>query len=505
MQDQGERAASDGRDADEIRADKARSFWTFVLACLGLALTGLTTWQGWMLDQLAPAATWALIAALFIIVLAAAGKRANGLWWGALIDNRNRVSLSRVQLITWTVVVISAWFAIFIPRIADSELSSDRNLSHEAFALLGTQALGQTDEAREAQVDKCVADFITEYEATAKIASLDELSVEAQTAVRATANDECRTPAELLALDIDLCRDAHLVNRQGIEDITLLQVSEPEAAAAARLEASEACEPDAASVVLPAELLLVMGISVTSITGAKLVKTSKRRTPLSLKGDEQRIAELESKTQTFEESLELAKKQHLAAEQAVAAQQAKIDTATSALKQESDTTILEEKKAELAQLKVSFETDVKAQAEAKKAEEQAKTTLDTHEKNLKAAKAERDVKNVVSASGTLKTNAHAKEAELTDMFLGDEVGDFDKVDASKVQMFLFTVVLVFAYIVLVVDLLGRDAELLNAFEVEMPAFTSSMVTLLAISHAGYIGVKSTDKTNAGHDGQPPAS
>jgi hypothetical protein len=70
--------------------------------------TGLLDWQ---LPQVSKAEgrVWAaLITALFFVVfMTIAGHGITGLWRGVLIDGRNKISLSRFQLIVWTVIVLS--------------------------------------------------------------------------------------------------------------------------------------------------------------------------------------------------------------------------------------------------------------------------------------------------------------------------------------------------------------------------------------------------------------
>jgi hypothetical protein len=56
---------------------------------------------------------WGLFAVIFIVILAFAGKVTKNGLVGALIDNRNRYSLNRFQLLMWTVLIFSAFLAFF--------------------------------------------------------------------------------------------------------------------------------------------------------------------------------------------------------------------------------------------------------------------------------------------------------------------------------------------------------------------------------------------------------
>jgi len=52
-----------------------------------------------------------------LILLAGIGLATNGYWLGVLIDNRNRVSLSRLQASVWTVLVFAAYATVAAMRL----------------------------------------------------------------------------------------------------------------------------------------------------------------------------------------------------------------------------------------------------------------------------------------------------------------------------------------------------------------------------------------------------
>jgi hypothetical protein len=105
----------------------------------------------------------------------------------------------------------------------------------------------------------------------------------------------------------------------------------------------------------------------------------------------------------------------------------------------------------------------------------------------------RDAASLVAAPAALAYKEKRHQAELqswpteadsrfSDLFRGEEVGDRDHLDLGKVQMFLFTVVLVLAYGLAVADMFDRTTGTFAA----LPAIDDGVVTLLAISHAGYL-------------------
>ena len=99
--------------------------------------------------------------------------------------------------------------------------------------------------------------------------------------------------------------------------------------------------------------------------------------------------------------------------------------------------------------------------------------------------------------GTLHNWSTEAESRLSDLFRGEEVGDRDHLDLGKVQMFLFTVVLILGYGLAVGDMLDES----TAPFVALPAVDEGVVTLLAISHAGYLSRKALP---TGPSPAPPA-
>jgi len=85
--------------------------WTPIHS-LGLAiilgLMPLLTW--WSLASGHTLFSWLSNLVLVIGFMAIAGHGVLGQWRGVLIDNRNVISLSRLQLVIWTVIVLAAFF-----------------------------------------------------------------------------------------------------------------------------------------------------------------------------------------------------------------------------------------------------------------------------------------------------------------------------------------------------------------------------------------------------------
>jgi hypothetical protein len=98
----------------------------------------------------------------------------------------------------------------------------------------------------------------------------------------------------------------------------------------------------------------------------------------------------------------------------------------------------------------------------------------------------------VTHVGLLVTHAAPADASLKDLFSGEEVADQKYVDIAKVQMFFFTLATVMGYALILWDA-PLIVDKVNQ-HLQFPVLSTSLVTLLGISHAGYLTVKAAPKT-----------
>jgi hypothetical protein len=92
------------------------AFWIYVVVT-GLSFVG-------------PAAHWGLAVVITMMLFALAGREVNGQWFGILIDSRNKLSLARLQMTLWTVMVLTAFLTMAIHRIRATTGVSP-SLTHE--------------------------------------------------------------------------------------------------------------------------------------------------------------------------------------------------------------------------------------------------------------------------------------------------------------------------------------------------------------------------------------
>jgi hypothetical protein len=325
---------------------------------------------------------------------------------GVLIDARNKISLSRLQLVLWTVIILSAWATLALHRIIP--------LTQGQFPSSNTR-LVQT-----------VAGIL---------AGEDEVS------------------------NADLERAAAMMERITGATVTLPDEDTPDEAAAALY--------DPLDIALPQEVWLALGISVASLAGASIINTNKAANDAT------------STTQA------IAEKRRTSAGNVVAISEAAM---LEALPQDRRTAL--ESLDESVGATEALETVVAGLPPEQKAEvRKAKVEYDlakTRAFELEVVKA--------TAVGDLHNRPSLADARWSDMVRGDTVANFQFTDLGKIQMLVFTIILVFAYAALVWSLMRmpQSAQVLQLVpSMSLPAFSNSLLIIMAISHGGYLTTKTT--------------
>lgn len=101
--------------------------------------------------------------------------------------------------------------------------------------------------------------------------------------------------------------------------------------------------------------------------------------------------------------------------------------------------------------------------------------------------------NFTAAQGVMYKNKDISDANVGDLFQGDELADAHTTDVSKVQMFFFTIVSA------VVFLGTADAMFTNMKsigDVLIPQLPENLIALMGISHAAYLGNKAVTRTQS---------
>lgn len=97
-----------------------------------------------------------------------------------------------------------------------------------------------------------------------------------------------------------------------------------------------------------------------------------------------------------------------------------------------------------------------------------------------------------TCEGILYQNSTPQEAVFTDIFQGDELADTVCIDLAKVQMFIFTIVAAVSYVILQYHILATTEP---KDIVSLPVLSEGFLTMLGISHAGYLTSKTINVTS----------
>lgn len=98
---------------------------------------------GWLLGR-GREYNWIATLALFAAILALAGFSVHGRWDGVFVDERNRISLSRFQLVIWTTLLVSGLFTAGLSNTIPTRNPAGAlaiSIPTQIWALLGLSSL----------------------------------------------------------------------------------------------------------------------------------------------------------------------------------------------------------------------------------------------------------------------------------------------------------------------------------------------------------------------------
>jgi hypothetical protein len=124
---------------------------------------------------------WLIVIATMIGFIAIIGQSINGRLWGIFIDERKKMTLSRFQLVIWTLIILSAFLTIALERVyTNAPNPLDIALPTQLWALLGisTVSLVGSPLILSTKVPKKPTD-----DAIARAASSTKQSTQAQTII----------------------------------------------------------------------------------------------------------------------------------------------------------------------------------------------------------------------------------------------------------------------------------------------------------------------------------
>jgi hypothetical protein len=142
--------------------------------------------------------------------------------------------------------------------------------------------------------------------------------------------------------------------------------------------------------------------------------------------------------------------------------------------------------------------------------------VNTKEEAINDLKLKKEEKDIV---GTMIVNECPEYSRFSDLFRGEEVGNYLQPDLGKLQMFLFTFIIWFAYAAfiwqLIIKLWTCDVSVVNDWQASLlanpnnstaqtllssykdfPDVSGGMAAMLAISNAGYLAFKAVPREKA---------
>ncbi|WP_444997829.1 hypothetical protein [Aliikangiella sp. IMCC44359] len=96
------------------------------------------------------------------------------------------------------------------------------------------------------------------------------------------------------------------------------------------------------------------------------------------------------------------------------------------------------------------------------------------------------------SKGLLYCNPKSEEADFSDMFKGEEVGNRHSIELARLQMFLFTVVVAAVYIASMTNMMIHGDILMES--ISFQPIDQGLLTLMGISNGGYLVNKNITHT-----------
>lgn len=393
---------------------------------------------------------WLVIGVELLLFLGLLGYEFHDRWDGVLIDCRNKVSLSRLQITLWTVLILSAYATVVWIRLVG-------------------------------------VDPMTLEEAKTCLADVEDLEEDAG----------ALTDAEQIKLAEEHCPGDNLKIVFPEEAIVVMGISISSLAGSSLIKQSQQSgKPKLTDAQKNSRRALTAAEQKVADTKARLDK-AKNESALLDKDLKDNIAQQEKKA--AEIARQQAKVEDLEKQEAAG----ELEEGERLADAQAELKRLENELEEINNRKPLIEEDYieagKKSDTAQKEYDEAYSTLPGLETAVTGANTEAEA----ITAGALGINRSASKAKWSDMFQGEAVPFEKRIDIGKVQMFFFTLVAVAVYFGALYDLIDDETALKAWSGVDLPAFTASLNTLLVISHVGYLTLKGTSTLGSAQDQNEP--
>ncbi|MEO8611599.1 MAG: hypothetical protein ABI690_27115 [Chloroflexota bacterium] len=103
--------------AQQSQALPANWIFRYMLAAIGVVVAIIVVIFAAFRTFIPPLFTWIILLALFSLLTVLVSRAYTGRWLGLIIDDRNKYSLSRLQMVMWTLIVLSAFLAAVLANV----------------------------------------------------------------------------------------------------------------------------------------------------------------------------------------------------------------------------------------------------------------------------------------------------------------------------------------------------------------------------------------------------
>ncbi len=393
--------------------------------------------------------SWAIIIILFSFLLLYVGFLKNGRWLGIIMDGRNQMSLSYFQVFIWTILIVSSLLAFALINIGAAPLLNNTTVVNTIIPLNNTTLvvgiLNNTAVVNNTTLLTAVLNNTAPVNNTTLIVGV----ASSQNATNVTANYlnavNISIPTDVLAiLGITL---ASVVGKPLVSGVFKKSATKEEIITALKLWLQKHAVADAdANTILGGG----QGTQLPDSNSINQIITQVLTAVTTVRDDLRTKYPANEYVQSLSSGL----------------------GAVAALAGDAQTT----------QLWTSL-NDWKAKiAQVPEQDRAAATDVLNRLENVLYVTSK--LKNA-TFDGLVVINRDIQDALPSDIFTGDEIAMWDRVDLSKMQMFLFTTVLALAYAFAIAGMLTGASPLLQTF----PNIDPVLAGFLAASNAGYLVYK----------------
>ena len=186
-----------------------KKYPNLIFAATTIVCVAVIVGAGYSAARIGLANAWGITIAFLVIFLIALGLRVHDRPFGALIDEKNLMSLSRFQLVAWTVVIVASIVAIALARAFAGSGAFDFTIPDALWQLLGITAGGAAGK-----------EVVNSVKKRQPVANPEVAASQAAEAINATAEPEQKTTLQ----EVEAHRTGTLFGNPSARDAQLVDM-----------------------------------------------------------------------------------------------------------------------------------------------------------------------------------------------------------------------------------------------------------------------------------------